>query len=420
MANLFRNPVFCKLFFATIASQLGTVIGNMALVYYLIDMYSERPSLASTAELMYSLPTLAMFWIVGVLADRFDRKLIVIYSDWIRAGLTILLLVFVQFDLLFLCFVVLFLRSAVSKFYGPAEMGLLQGSIEKELYVQASGLNQLVMGMFMLLGMSLGAVTYHFVGIQGAIIIDGISFIISGLLLSWGSFSEHARTPNGNNHIRTLRISLIVKDFWQGIRYVTGNKLLLVLISGFLFFGVVNGVFSLLPVFTMKYKLSPDRYIINSSLISVFLGVGFLLGSFLGPSMIRRFTRTTTIIASLFISSLLIGGLGLSTRVEVYFVLVLLAGIAVAPINIALGSWIPELVPPQHIGRVNSLIEPVMMLGHSLALGGISLTFPVVLTVTWLHFLLSICTVIVSFFYLTSLPSLTRKILIVPSELNRS
>jgi len=416
MIILFRNPVFCKLFFATIASQLGTVIGNMALVYYLVDTYSERPSLASTAELMYSLPTLVMFWLVGVLADRFDRKIIVIYSDWIRAGLTVLLLVFVHFDLLFLCFIALFLRSAVSKFYGPAEMGLLQGSIEKEQYVQASGLNQLVMGMFMLLGMSLGAVTYHFIGIKGAIIVDGISFIISGILLSWGSFSEIARIPNGNNHIRDIRISLIVKDFWQGIRYVTDNKLLLVLISGFLFFGVVNGVFSLLPIFTMKYKLSPDQYIINSSLISVFLGIGFLLGSFLGPLLIRRFTRTTTIIAALFISSLLIGGLGFATRVETYFFLILFAGIAVAPINIALGSWIPELVPPQHIGRVNSLIEPVMMLGHSLALGCISLTFPVLVTVTWLHFLLSICTVIVSLFYLTSLPSLTRKLLVIPNE----
>lgn len=416
MKELFRNSLFCKLFFATITSQLGTVVGNMALVYYLVDTYSEQPSFASTAELMYSLPTLAIFWLVGVIADRLDRKLIVVYSDWIRAALTILLLISVHYNLLFLCFIVLFLRSAVSKFFGPAELGLLQGSIEKNLYIQASGLNQLVTGMFMLLGMSLGAVTYHYIGIKGAIIIDIVSFVVSGLLLSWVKFPIHARIPNGKIHIRQIGIQLILKDFLDGIRYVLKNRLLLVLISGFLFFGIVNGVFSLLPVFTMKYKLSPDQYIVNSSLISVFLGIGFLIGSVLGPLLVRRLSRSTTIIAALFLSSLLIGALGFTERVELYFMFVFIAGITVAPINIALGSWIPELVSPQHIGRVNALIEPVMMLGHSIALGGIALTFPSLVSVTWLHFILSISTVMVSFFYLTSLPRLSRKLTLISNE----
>ncbi|MEK5237510.1 MFS transporter [Paenibacillus sp. FSL L8-0470] len=410
MKSLFRNPVFCKLFIAAFASQLGTVVGNMAFAYYLVDRFSERPSLATTAELMYSLPTLAVFWIVGVVADRFDRKHIAAYSDWIRAGLTLLLLVFVHYDLIVLCFLVLFLRSSISKFFGPAEMGLLQGSIGHDQYVQASGLNQIVMGMFMLFGMSLGATAYHFVGIEGAIIADGASFLISGLLLAWGDFPENARMPNGKNRIRELRFSHLITDFWQGLRYITGNRLLLVLISGFLFFGIVNGVFAVLPIFAMKYKLSPDNYVVYSSMITVFLGIGFLLGSILGPRLIARFTRTPVLITGLFVASLLIGGLGYAGQVEVYLVIILLAGIAIAPINIVLGSWMPELVPARNMGRVNALIDPVIMLGHSMALGIVALAFPAWISVTWLHYILGLCTVAVSFFYLFSLPSLVRKL----------
>ncbi|WP_169091641.1 MFS transporter [Paenibacillus sp. PL91] len=416
MKELFRNPTFCKLFFASITSQLGNVVGNMAMAFYFVDSYSDRPSLATTAELMYSLPTLAVFWIVGVVADRFDRQRIAAYSDWIRAGLTLLLLLFVIYDLLFLCFLVLFLRSSISKFFGPAEMGLLQSSIDQEQYAQASGLNQMVMGMFMLFGMSLGAAAYRFIGIEGAIIVDGLSFLLSGLLLSWGNFPEHARNPNGQNRFRELRFSEILKDFRQGIRYIAGNRLLIVLISGFLFFGIVNGVFAVLPIFAMKYKLSPDQYVVHSSLITVFLGIGVLLGSLLSPYLIRRFTRTNTLIAGLFISSALIGGLGTAGRVEVYFALILIAGIAIAPINIALGSWMPELVPPQNIGRVNALIEPIMMLGHSLALGSIALAFPAWISVTWLHYGLAVCAVGVSFFYMSTLPSMVRKRLAINTE----
>ncbi|MEK4057575.1 MFS transporter [Paenibacillus sp. FSL F4-0087] len=412
MKTLFRNSTFCKLFIAAFASQLGTVIGNMAFAFYLVDRYSERPSLATMAELMYSLPTLTVFWIVGVIADRFDRKHIAAYSDWIRAGLTLLLLLFVHYDMLFFCFLMLFLRSSISKFFGPAEMGLLQGSIDQDQYVQASGLNQMIMGMFMLFGMSLGAGAYHFIGIKGAFIIDCVSFLISGLLLAWGDFPERARIPNGRTSIRELRLSLLFKDFWHGLRYISENRLLLVLISGFLFFGIVNGVFSVLPIFTMKYKLSPDNYVVHSSLITVFMGIGFLIGSIIAPHFIRRFTRTPILISGLIISSLLIGGLGTTVRIEVYLVLILLAGITIAPINIALGSWMPELVPPQNMGRVNSLIEPIMMLGHSLALGGIALTFPFWLSVTWLHYMLAFCTIAVSFFYLRFLPSLVRNQLV--------
>ncbi len=410
MKQLFRNPTFCKLFFAAFTSQLGTVVGNMAFAYYLVDRFSEQPSLAATAELMYSLPALAVFWIVGVVADRFDRKNIAIYSDWIRAGLTLLLLLFVHYDLIFFCFITLFLRSAISKFFGPAEMGLLQGSISHDQYVQASGLNQIVMSMFMLFGMSLGAIAYHFLGIEGALILDGISFIISGLLFVMGDFPEHARLPNGKNRVRDLHIPVFFSDFWQGLRYIINNKLLLFLISGFMFFGVMNGVFAVLPIFAMKYKLSPDNYVVYSSMVTVFLGIGFLIGSLIAPKLIARYTRTPVLITGLFSVSLLLLVLGLTDRVQIYLAVVLLAGIVLAPVNISLGSWMPELVSPQNIGRVNALIEPVMMLGHSTALGIVAIAFPALIAVSGLHYMLAICITILSFFYFFSLPPLVRKL----------
>lgn len=202
MSVLFRNPVFTRLFLANFASQLGTVVGNMAFAYYLVDHFSTRPALAATAELMYSLPTLAVFWLVGVIADLLDRARIAVYSDWIRAGLTLLLLVALHFGLLTLCFLLLFLRSAVAKFFGPAEMGLLQGSIGREQYVQAAGLNQMIMGLFMLFGMSLGAFAYRFLGIEGALLIDGISFLLSGLLILSCRFHEDVRMPGGRHALR--------------------------------------------------------------------------------------------------------------------------------------------------------------------------------------------------------------------------
>jgi MFS family permease len=74
MMDLFRNVNFVCLFIATMASQLGTMVGNMAFTFYLLNRFSSQPFYASTAELMYTLPTLFVFLIVGVAADRFKPQ----------------------------------------------------------------------------------------------------------------------------------------------------------------------------------------------------------------------------------------------------------------------------------------------------------------------------------------------------------
>ncbi|MBZ4317771.1 hypothetical protein LAM21_25495, partial [Mycobacterium tuberculosis] len=75
---------------------------------------------ATLAELMYSLPTLFVFFLVGVVADRFDRKKVAENCDWIRAFLTVILFGSLFLNSIPLIFFLLFLRSAVTKFFYPA------------------------------------------------------------------------------------------------------------------------------------------------------------------------------------------------------------------------------------------------------------------------------------------------------------
>ncbi|MDT2305878.1 MFS transporter [Paenibacillus larvae] len=139
MMDLFRNANFVRLFIATMASQLGTMVGNMAFAFYLLNRFSSQPSYATIAELMYTLPTLFVFLIVGMAADRFHRKHIAEYSDWIRAGLTIILMLSIAKDWVVFSFLILFLRSAVAKFFGPAEAAMIQGILTPEQYAQVQG-----------------------------------------------------------------------------------------------------------------------------------------------------------------------------------------------------------------------------------------------------------------------------------------
>ena len=407
--NLFNNPLFVRLFAANFASQLGTVVGNMAFAFYLLDRFGSRPYYTTLAELMYALPTLVVFLFVGVLADRLDRKRIAANSDWIRAGLTALLLVTLHYGWIAAAFALLFLRSAVSKFFSPAEAGLLQGSMDKEQYTQAAGLNQTVMGLFMMFGMGLGSLAYQHLGIEGAVIIDGVSFLVSGALIASCRFVPEVRLPNGKTSLRSLRFRQVTADFAEGYRYIRRSKLLLALLTGFLLFGFINGVFSVLPIFTMKYKLSPEHYQQYSALITIFLGIGFLVGSAVGSLLIRKLTRAGVLVGGLLLSGMLTIVLGMMSEMWVYLPLVLLMGTIMAPVNVVIGGWIPELVDPSSMGRVNAWNDPLLMLGQSLSLAIVAIVFPNLVGVNALYAVVGMMILTISVFYGVTLPALTRK-----------
>ncbi|HYK71695.1 MAG TPA: MFS transporter, partial [Pseudoneobacillus sp.] len=158
--EIFQNRTFRNLFLATFTSQMGSTIGLTAFMFYLLDRFSNQPVYASITELMYSLPTLAVFFLVGVFADRMDRQKIAYHCDWISAFLSITLIAAIAIDWMPFIFFVLFIRSAISKFFMPAESAMVQGILKKDDYTTAAGLNQLVMSLFMLFGNGLGIFAY--------------------------------------------------------------------------------------------------------------------------------------------------------------------------------------------------------------------------------------------------------------------
>ncbi|MFY4776943.1 MFS transporter [Metabacillus sp. RGM 3146] len=408
--SIFKNGIFTRLFLASLASQLGTTIGNMAFAFYLLDRFAHQPNLAAAAELMYALPTLFVFLFTGVLADRVNRQKIAIWSDWIRAGLTVLLLIAVFYNSLFVIFLILFLRAGVSKFFAPAEMAILQGVLQKEEYQKAAGLNQMLFSVFMIFGMGMGALAYQTIGIQGAVVIDGISFVISALLIQWCRISQEVNLPNGPAKMKDLYPAASLRDFREGLLYVGQNKLLLSIIIGFFFFGFINGALAIIPLYSMKFKLEPEHYQWYASLFSIFVGIGFIIGSSIGTMIANKVKPYVTIIFGLFVTGLLIGSMGYISNTWIYFLFTVLTGAFLAPLNVAFAGWLPSIVDPKLMGRVNGLIEPVMMLAQSAALGVIAAISPTILpSPDGIYLLIGIVLLAVGIYYLIVLPALSRK-----------
>jgi MFS transporter, DHA3 family, macrolide efflux protein len=407
--EIFQNRTFRNLFLATFTSQMGSTIGLTAFMFYLLDRFSNQPVYASITELMYSLPTLAVFFLVGVFADRMDRQKIAYYCDWISAILSLALIGVIAIGWMPLIFFVLFARSAISKFFYPAEGAIVQGILKKDDYTTAAGLNQLVMSLFMLFGNGIGIFVYWSVGVYGAITVDILTFITSAILIKSVNIPEEVRLPNGKHTFKDLNLAVVLQDFKLGISYIFSHKLLRTLLVGFFVFGVVNGGFSVIPIFMLKYKLAPDAYEQWSIWVGVIFGVGVLLGSFLSSISTKKVKLYQMIVFGLFVSGGFVVLSSFTNNIYVYLGLLFISALGLPFVNIGIGGWMPSIIDPKMMGRVQGWINPLMMLSQSITLGFIAVSFPKILTIEMLFWLVGGCLMIVAIYYLIALPKFVAK-----------
>ncbi|EST12159.1 MFS transporter [Sporolactobacillus laevolacticus] len=402
---IFKNKQYSLLFTASVASQLGSIIGMTALVFYFLSRFSHQPYLATVNELMFSLPALIVFWIVGVAADRLDRQKIASNCDWISALLSLALLGAVLWGQLNLIFSIIFLRAAVSKFFAPAEQAILQGILQKGDYAVAAGLNQMVSSVFMIFGNGLGAIVYWHFGVQGAILIDALSFVLSALLIRIPAIRKEVRQPNGAHDWKTTTIKSIITDFNQGFLYIIKDKLLTSLVGSFAIFGIINGGCSVMLIFILKYKLVPDVYELFSVWTGIIAGAGILIGSLIASVCAGKCRFRSMIITGLLASGLFMVAAGYVPTVYLFFVMIFFSTLLIPLVNVAIGGWMPHIVDPKMMGRVESWSTPILMFSQSLTLGFITFAFPRLVSIETIFLIIGSVTVLSAVYYLFFVPS---------------
>ncbi|KGP72202.1 MFS transporter [Pontibacillus yanchengensis] len=407
--SVFKNRTFTKIFLAAITSRLGTIVGMTAFTFYLLDRFSDQPIYATVTEMMYSAPTLLVFFLTGVVADRMDRQKVAYYSDFICGVLSFGLIVAIWVDWMPLVFLALFLRSAVAKFFAPAEMSLIQGILTEEDYSTAAGLNQMVAGFFNLFATGLGLGAYWLFGVQGAIVGDAITFFISAWLIRTCIINTEARLPNGPHTFKDLHYSSIFADFKEGLIYIVKHKLLMVIIAGFFIIGIVNGGFSVMPIYILKYKLVPETYETWSVIVGIVFGVFMITGSILSAMLAKKLKLYTCLSLGLIVSGCFLFMSGLATTPIIFIIITAFVALTIPLANIAIGGWLPSIVDRKMMGRVESWITPVMMISHTTTLGIISVGFPTFFSITTLFYVCGGILILVGIGYMLILPKLNNQ-----------
>ncbi|MEQ6376920.1 MFS transporter [Bacillaceae bacterium S4-13-56] len=407
--SVFQNKNFTKVFIAAVTSHLGTIVGMTAFMFYLLERFSSQPFYATFTEMMYSAPTLFVFFLTGVVADRMDRQKVAIYADLICAILSFTLVAAVLTEWMPLVFFVLFLRSGIAKFFDPAEKSLVQGILQEEEYKTAAGLNQMVAGVFNLFATGIGLVAYWSLGVQGAIIADGITFLVSAFLIWSCQIDQEARLPNGSHSWKELKVKFIFQDFKDGLLYILNHKLLFAIITGFFILGIVNGGLSVMPMYILKYKLAPNSYEQWAVVLGIIFGISMIVGSILSSMLVYKIKLYTALSLGLSISGAFLMLGGIAPTLAWFLVGSVFVALTIPLANIAIGGWLPSIVDKKMMGRVESWITPLMMASHTATLGIISVGFPSWFTISQIFYACGGALLFVGVGYYLILPKLSRE-----------
>lgn len=268
-----ETPKDMKTFFiiwgGQLVSMLGSGLTNFALGVWLYDQTKQATPFAITV-LLGSLPRILLLPFAGSLADRFNRRLIMILADTLTAVFTLIIFILLGAGNLQLwhIYIIAAMMSVFSAFQEPAYSASIAMIVPKEKLGSANGMVQMGQAITSVLTPVLAGALFVFIGFTGIIIIDFVTFFfaVGALLFVRIPQPERAAEHKDKNIWQDMAFG------WNYLRQRTG------LFGLLLYYAMVNFLLNWSAVLLIPMVLS--RFTADVlGIIQTILGVGMLAGS---------------------------------------------------------------------------------------------------------------------------------------------
>lgn len=251
-------------------SLVGTYMYSFAMSLYILKQTGSGTTFALNL-LLSVLPRVILGPIAGVLADRIDRRKMVVGMD-ILSGITILsLLPLSSIYGLRIPFIYAntFLLSIINTFFTVTISASLPNLVRKESLMKINSYNQAAESVSSIISPILGGVFYHMLPLKLFIVLNGISFILSAISEMFIDFNFSKRKTKETSADK-LDLKGIFDDMKTGFSFLRQQKALFSFIKLAI---LINFFFSPCMSVTLPF-------IINNTLSLSEIHFGFIQGAF--------------------------------------------------------------------------------------------------------------------------------------------
>jgi predicted MFS family arabinose efflux permease len=271
LSLLRRNRDFRALFFASVISLGGDWFLWVAINGLIFEstqkaLYVGLAILAQESAFFLASP------IGGALADRLDRRKLMIVCDLVRAVVCVAFLL-VGPETIWLAYVLLPVLATFAAPFDPALSAATPNVVDPEDLSAANALNGSLWGTMLAVGAGLGGLISAVFGADTAFLVDAGSFLVSAALLASikRGFSE-----SRNETVEHPSIVEATQETW---RFARRDHRVLSLLAVKFGFGAAAGLLALIPVMAIDVFGSGN---IGFGILMAARGVGALIGPFLG------------------------------------------------------------------------------------------------------------------------------------------
>src|SRR5690349_7415083 len=176
------RPAFRSLWLAQVISLTGDWFNTIASVI-LVNRYAASGLAVGGLFIARALPPFLLGPVAGVIADRFDRRKVMILSDVLRAGIVLCFLLIDRPERLWLLYVLTVLQFSVSSFFEPARAALVPSLVKSDELLTANTLASITWSAMLTLGGAIGGLTASLFGVNVSLVVDSLTFLASAALL---------------------------------------------------------------------------------------------------------------------------------------------------------------------------------------------------------------------------------------------
>jgi len=353
-----RSTDLRKLMAGITVSATGSWAYNVALAVLLYER-THSPSWVAAGTLCRFVPAILFSPYAGVIAERFERVMLMVRLDLIASALQVVLAILAgRRGPLVAILVVVALAGQVQTVYTPAAAAVIPQVVDEDDLTAANALNAAIENLVVILGPAVGAVLLVLDGVTFTIIVNAASFAASAAIVA------SMQTRSTPSDVTRGGSAGVVRQITEGFDAVVGSPTVAAFVAFCAMASFVYGTDTvvLVPVAHIKLGMGTSGY----GYLLAGQGMGGVAGALVVNRLASRRRLATAILAGMCLYCLPNALLIAVHRPSVGFALQVVRGAGTLVVDTLAITALQRSVPKEMVARVFGVFFALVLASISL------------------------------------------------------
>lgn len=278
-------------YLGSLISIFGTAIYTFAISLYTLKITGSSISF-STTLILSILPIIILNPIVGVIADKFNKKKLVVTANLLNGVFLFIVYLISNWKGLSTGIIYLstFVVTSINIIFDVSIDSAIPNIVSKEKIVNINAGNRIIDSISSVLGPVFGGIAFAIFNIESFILINSISFLLSAILDTLIDFKYNSNSELEEKSDENIAISKLnyFKEIAEGFKYLISKRYIIEILAIFIIFNffISFSVTIPIPIILNNILKIPTK---SFGLIQGAIPVGMIIGAFMVKNIIAKY-----------------------------------------------------------------------------------------------------------------------------------